>query len=212
MTLFHKPFNCSECGGWVNPSPGRNRTYNLFSNEVVPIPNDFLIPTCEKCGEEFMDLPTTHKLYSTLIKDYYKKHPELKDQTLEKILVSLIHASKEGIEVCDDGVGVTFNEQSNLYELDDPINPKVNLIGAILYHTQPGWDDFELELVAAHRLKISDWDLVGIFKVFHDHEMFDWEKFDEGLLEVGHRLKEVFSKYSLIVKFKKGSNPPSSPA
>lgn len=45
---------CSECGSAVKLTarPGRTREYR--PGVVLPIPDDFEIPTCVRCGEEFI--------------------------------------------------------------------------------------------------------------------------------------------------------------
>jgi hypothetical protein len=48
-------FRCCECGGQVHPVAGVGRTRSLEYGKPLPVPDDFLIPTCAKCGETYMD-------------------------------------------------------------------------------------------------------------------------------------------------------------
>jgi hypothetical protein len=45
---------CPECGGVVQLCQGEGRTRELRRGVVVPIPDDFEILTCVKCGETYM--------------------------------------------------------------------------------------------------------------------------------------------------------------
>lgn len=53
MNAFKK-FTCSECGGTVDMSRGTGRTRNYSRGYDVPIPDDFLIPTCNRCGDIYV--------------------------------------------------------------------------------------------------------------------------------------------------------------
>lgn len=59
---------CSECGGPVKLlcEPGRTREYKR--GVFFKIPHDFEIPTCIKCGEEFM-IPEISEKLDALIGD-----------------------------------------------------------------------------------------------------------------------------------------------
>lgn len=57
---------CFECGHDVRRLAGTNRTREIERGVNVLIPNDFLIPTCESCGEEYMDLETSIPLDNLL--------------------------------------------------------------------------------------------------------------------------------------------------
>ena len=67
-------FRCIECGGYIRPFGGKNRTYLLKKDLPVPIPDDFLIHTCDKCGDEYMDLETSEKLQEILEAEYEKTY------------------------------------------------------------------------------------------------------------------------------------------
>ena len=45
---------CSECGGAVKLIARSGRTREYRRGVALPIPDDFEIPTCTRCGEEFM--------------------------------------------------------------------------------------------------------------------------------------------------------------
>jgi hypothetical protein len=45
---------CSECGGPVKLTARIGRTREYRRGVALPIPDDFEIPTCTRCGEEFM--------------------------------------------------------------------------------------------------------------------------------------------------------------
>lgn len=44
---------CGECGGSVELRAGEGRTREVVRGVVVPIPDDFALPTCVRCGETF---------------------------------------------------------------------------------------------------------------------------------------------------------------
>lgn len=45
---------CSECGGEVQLLAKSGRARMLFRDIIVSIPDNFKVPTCAKCSEEFM--------------------------------------------------------------------------------------------------------------------------------------------------------------
>jgi transcriptional regulator with XRE-family HTH domain len=46
-------FCCAQCGGQVRPARGRGRTRPYRRDVVLPISDDFLLPTCSSCGETY---------------------------------------------------------------------------------------------------------------------------------------------------------------
>jgi len=52
MTDF-RPFPCTACGATVSLAAGKGRTRLMAPGVESPIPEDFLLPTCEECGEIF---------------------------------------------------------------------------------------------------------------------------------------------------------------
>lgn len=61
---------CPECGGKVLLLPGKNRTRDLELNQSHPIPDGFKIPTCSKCGEEYMIPEISEILDALLLKKF----------------------------------------------------------------------------------------------------------------------------------------------
>lgn len=48
-------FTCSECGGPVEPKAGPGRTKEFRRGDPpMPVPEDFVIPTCAECGETYL--------------------------------------------------------------------------------------------------------------------------------------------------------------
>jgi hypothetical protein len=54
MTNPFKPFRCPACGAGVQlvTGPGRTAAYQVDLD--LPVPDDFAIPTCSGCGEEYL--------------------------------------------------------------------------------------------------------------------------------------------------------------
>jgi hypothetical protein len=67
MNAFKK-FSCAECGGTVDMAPGVGRTREFSRGFSVPIPDDFLIPTCGRCGELYVLPEIEQKLNAVLRK------------------------------------------------------------------------------------------------------------------------------------------------
>jgi hypothetical protein len=55
--ISFKPFACAECGNLVQLSKGQGRT-----RDTIPIPDDFLLPTCSQCGETYVNQELSDKL------------------------------------------------------------------------------------------------------------------------------------------------------
>lgn len=67
-------FRCIECfQGAVAPTAESGRVYLYKGNASVPIPDDFLIPTCDRCGEEYLDEETIDRLVEALEKSYRER-------------------------------------------------------------------------------------------------------------------------------------------
>ncbi len=49
--MTYTPSEC-ECGGTVRLMAAPGRTW-YHGHRDVPIPADYLLPTCDRCGEEF---------------------------------------------------------------------------------------------------------------------------------------------------------------
>ena len=61
MTMF-QPFTCHECGGEVDYRSGPGRTYEYVEGRSIPIPDDFRLPTCDSCGEQYFTQDITDRL------------------------------------------------------------------------------------------------------------------------------------------------------
>lgn len=57
---------CPECGGAVQLKARAGRTREYLKGVHLPIPADFGIPTCTKCGEESMSLDLSEELDAQL--------------------------------------------------------------------------------------------------------------------------------------------------
>jgi hypothetical protein len=69
MSEKFKSFRCCNeiskdfyCGGKVILSGGKNRWREEFHNIRIKIPDDWLIATCQSCGEEYSDIESSFKL------------------------------------------------------------------------------------------------------------------------------------------------------
>lgn len=71
MNTFKK-FTCSECGGIVEMSCGVGRTRQYSRGYRVPIPDDFLIPTCGRCGDIYVLPEFEGELNAVLEKQFLK--------------------------------------------------------------------------------------------------------------------------------------------
>lgn len=68
-------FCCSECGGKVRitTGPGRTREYKR-GIPPLPLPDDFPLPTCERCGETYVLAETEEELSRILEESYQKQY------------------------------------------------------------------------------------------------------------------------------------------
>src|ERR1035437_8904968 len=78
--MTFKPFRCGVCGASVKSkkTPGRTREYRR--GVVLPVPDDFGIPTCTGCGEEYLSVEQAEALdarqapaYAVWQKDHLSK-------------------------------------------------------------------------------------------------------------------------------------------
>jgi len=68
------PRRCHECGtGQVVPTGKKGRMERFHSAELE-IPEHVKIPTCNKCGAEWMDPATALAIDEALSKIYYSNH------------------------------------------------------------------------------------------------------------------------------------------
>ena len=62
---------CKECGkGKIRPTARAGRSMPYRNMKALEIPADFLIPTCDKCGAEWIDESTAEALDEALEKAY----------------------------------------------------------------------------------------------------------------------------------------------
>lgn len=59
-------FRCGACGGDVLTKLGPGRTYELRRGLSLPVPEDFGIPTCTECGEEYLTVELADSLAERL--------------------------------------------------------------------------------------------------------------------------------------------------
>ena len=57
-----KPFRCGECGSLVKALKRRGRTREYRRGVLLPVPDDFPIPTCVGCGEEYLSVAEAEAL------------------------------------------------------------------------------------------------------------------------------------------------------
>lgn len=54
--MLPKSFRCGECGGRVvSARPRPDKTWTLRPGVEVPLPDDLPIPTCDRCGEYYIN-------------------------------------------------------------------------------------------------------------------------------------------------------------
>ena len=70
MRSEFKPFPCAICGEPVKLHGRPGRTFEFRRAVILPIPADFLIPTCVSCGEEHFTEGVLRKLNSILREDF----------------------------------------------------------------------------------------------------------------------------------------------
>ena len=68
--------SCAECGKLVRLLKGSGRTREYVRGVPLPIPDDFLIPTCTSCGETYITEDVSSKLDPILKKQYLKLQSE----------------------------------------------------------------------------------------------------------------------------------------
>ena len=57
---------CTECGGTVSMQDAGGKEFLISKNVMELIPNGFLLPTCESCGEVFTNYELDAKIYELL--------------------------------------------------------------------------------------------------------------------------------------------------
>lgn len=59
-------FQCAHCGGDVVESGGEHRTYSVRRGLTLPVPSDFMIPTCRTCHEQYFTVELAERLEAVL--------------------------------------------------------------------------------------------------------------------------------------------------
>ncbi len=83
------PVPCANCGkGEIRPvvRPGRTARYKNLA--AVPLPEDLEIPTCNACGEEWIDRATARAIDVALEGEYQERLWHLAVASLEKLAAS----------------------------------------------------------------------------------------------------------------------------
>ena len=94
------PFMCLECGGTVRSHTGPGRTQERRRGEMLPIPDDFDVPRCDRCGEEYVRADSEDEL--SVLQE--RAAGELAAMTFDVVLV---HREKGAPKTC---VGSTPEE------------------------------------------------------------------------------------------------------
>lgn len=101
---------CSECGGDVRLAAGAGRTREFRRGVMLAVPNDFEIPTCSRCGEEFMTPEVSEKLDAVLLREHLRR------QAQELQLCTRVLCQRHGVtqQQIEDACGVTRSYLSHL--------------------------------------------------------------------------------------------------
>ena len=100
---------CCECGSEVKMFPGKERTYGLYTKLEVYIPDDYLLPTCVKCGEWFSTVDSSEGLQVLLHKKYHKSFDIRKVFTVEYMPKDVITAIEQGCYHPSDSNIITWD-------------------------------------------------------------------------------------------------------
>lgn len=84
MIKIH-PTRCYECGGMVKLRSGTRRTMPYKNLAVVGVPASIQLPTCTKCGEQYIDEALAEKLDEALEAAYVKEMTCRAQDALEQI-------------------------------------------------------------------------------------------------------------------------------
>ena len=82
-----KPRRCRECGeGMIRPLAKKGRRMPFRNMVALPVPSTLAIPTCDRCGNEWVDPKTAEALDQALQRAYADELHKRLDAALEKIL------------------------------------------------------------------------------------------------------------------------------
>jgi hypothetical protein len=96
MTKKRKTFRCGECGeGTVRPlaRTGRQAKYRTL---MLPVPDTLEIPTCDRCGTEWINDSTAKAIDAVLENEYRARMRELITRAMDRL--SEHDVSKAAIE------------------------------------------------------------------------------------------------------------------
>ncbi len=80
------PVRCPACGqGEVFPVTRPGRTARYRNMAALPLPEDLEIPTCDACGEEWIDRATAQVIDATLEREHQDRLQQLAVASLEKL-------------------------------------------------------------------------------------------------------------------------------
>lgn len=82
-----EPFRCSECGHEVHLARGAGRTREYVRGVVLPIPEDFELPTCSSCGELHM-IPEFSTRLDALLRARYLREQSVHCRELVELLLA----------------------------------------------------------------------------------------------------------------------------
>ncbi len=88
---------CLECGkGKIRPVAGAGRFMPYRNMEALGVPDDFLLPTCDHCGAEWINESTAQALDEVLDKEYRLL---LRERVRKAIEVIATHVSQKRLEM-----------------------------------------------------------------------------------------------------------------
>ena|SRR5579859_7961303 len=80
-----KERRCPECGGLVVPRRAAGRTMPYRNLAALEVPDSFPLPTCVKCGEEYLSAAETDALDAALEAEYARVLSGLAQQAMERL-------------------------------------------------------------------------------------------------------------------------------
>jgi hypothetical protein len=89
-------FTCAECGGEVKMAARAGRTREQRKGVVLAIPDDFEIPTCARCGEEYLSKEGSAALDALLTWPAYRERvtQDANDFLIEEFRESLTRSAQ----------------------------------------------------------------------------------------------------------------------
>ncbi len=100
MTKNFQPFPCAECGGEVDYRATAGRTYDYAEGCVLPIPDDFLIPTCDSCGEQYFTQAISERLNALLRNAFLAQQASHYRELVNKLMQRHAVSQKDIVRAC----------------------------------------------------------------------------------------------------------------